>query len=107
LLTSPASAADLPTTKRPVGPPAAAAAPSPFDLNVTYTGEEWYNTGGLKDGANYIYGVDASLGIDLQKLLGFPNARFYAEGFYVAGKSQDFTYTSALQAPSALDAALL
>jgi len=97
-------AADLPTTKAPDAPPAAVAAPNPFDLNLTYTGEEWDNSGGLKDGANYMYGFDASLGVDLQKLLGIPNARFYAEGFYVGGQSQDFKYTGALEAPSALDA---
>jgi porin len=103
LLVSPALAADLNVPAAPPTP-VVAAAPSPFDLSVTYVGEEWENNGGTKNGSNYMYGVDAALTIDAQKLLGLQGGKFYIEGFYVGGKSQDFGYTGALQAPSALDA---
>jgi porin len=104
LLVSPALAADLTAAPAAPAPPAIAAASNPFDLGVTYVGEIWDNNGGLKTGTNYIYGVDANLTIDAQKLFGLQGGKFYIEGFYVGGKSQDLDYTSALAAPSPLDA---
>jgi porin len=51
-----------------------------------------------------MYGVDASLTADLQKLAGLQGGKIYVEGFYVGGKSLDENYVGAGEAPSALDA---
>jgi len=95
--------AAVPTRKPAAVVAAATAETSPFDLNITYTGEAWQNHGGTKTGFDYMYGVDASLTVNLQKLVGLQDAKIYVEGYYVGGKSLE-SFTGAEQAPSALDA---
>jgi porin len=77
--------------------------PTAFMLGLQYNGEAWGNTGGIKAGGNYMHGVDVSLNVDAEKL-GWPGARFYASGFYVAGNSLDFTHVGAMEPPSVVDA---
>ena len=95
---------DIVPTHKAAAPAPVVDTSGPLDLNVTYTGELWQNTGGFNSGTDYMYEVDASLSVDTQKLFGWQGGRFYVEGFYAGGNSLDFTYTGALQAPSALDA---
>ena len=91
-------------TKKPVAAAPAVDTSSPLTLNLTYTGEDWQNSGGKQAGNDYMWGVDASLTVDGQKLFGWQGATFYVEGFYVGGKSLDDDYVGAGEAPSALDA---
>jgi porin len=86
------------------GPPANASAndSSAVQLKLQYTGEAWYNAGGSKTGTDFMHAGDASLSIDGDKL-GWAGSKFYAEGFYVTGKSLDSVYTGAWSPPSALD----
>jgi porin len=102
LFASPALAADL--KPAPATAPVVAAAPNPFDLSVTYVGEDWQNNGGLKSGNDYIWGLDANLTIDAQKLFGMQGGKFFIEGFYVGGKSPGIDYMGSVEAPSSLDA---
>lgn len=74
-----------------------------FDLSLQHVSEVWQNYGGLQTGSDYMGSVDASLGVDLQKLLGIQDARIFIEGYYVGGTSLDFNYTGALALPSAAD----
>ncbi len=76
--------------------------PEAFTLGLQYNGEAWRNTGGIKAGSDYMQGVDVSLNVDAEKL-GWPGARFYASGFYVAGKSLDLAHVGAMEGPSVLD----
>jgi porin len=82
--------------------PVADATESAVQLKLQYTGEAWYNAGGASTGTNLMQGVDASLSIDASKF-GWAGAKFYAEGFYVGGKSLDLQRTDAWSGPSALD----
>jgi porin len=100
LLVLPVNAADLAAS---LPPPVVTVTPT-YDLNVTYAGEVWHNIGGLKTGTDYMYALDAGLNINLERLIGLQNAKFYVEGFYAGGKSLELNYTGAAQAPSAVDA---
>jgi porin len=93
----PALADGAPTGNRPESTPTA------FLLGLQYNGEAWDNTGGIKAGGSYMHGVDVSLNVDAEKF-GWPGARFYASGFYVAGDSLDLTHLRAVELPSVLDA---
>src|SRR3954452_25118510 len=74
-------AADLPSKKTPPAAPAVDAS-LPYTLSLTYTGEPWYNKGGIKTGFDYMWGIDGNLTLDMQRLMGVPNATVYIEGFY-------------------------
>ena len=99
-----AQAADLPTKKAPLALPAPVDTSPFYTLGVTFTGEPWYNQGDIKTGTDFMYGLDANLTVDLQKLIHVPNAQIYAEGFYVGGDLLDLKYAGAMAAPSAIDA---
>jgi porin len=101
-LTSPVLADSLPTPPSSNLPAVDADKLSAFLLRLQYTGEVWNNTGGAKDGGVYLQGADVSLNVDAEKL-GLPGARFFFEGFYVAGESIGLN-AGTFSPPSALDA---
>lgn len=56
--------------------------PSPYQLSLLYTGEEWYNArGGLKQGTVYMQNIDAKLAVDAAKAFGWTGGNFVLEGW--------------------------
>jgi hypothetical protein len=103
-LTLPALADDAtpPFQKSPFSAPAAGSDSSAVQLKQLYAGEAWGNQGGRSSGSTYLQGFDTSMSIDASKF-GWTGAKFYAEGFYVPGKSDDETRIGAIPASSAPD----
>lgn len=83
-----------------------AASPSPYQLNLLYTGEAWDNaTGGVHDGTTYMYNFDAQLRIDAGKAFGWTGGNFLLEGYYANRSSLNNQYVGAVDEQSPIDTA--
>jgi hypothetical protein len=59
-----------------------AAGPSPYQLNLLYTGELWDNAqGGIRQGTTYMYNVDARLSVDTDRAFGWTGAVLFLRDF--------------------------
>ena len=99
--------AATPTAATPSAPPAAASAgPSPYQLNLLYTGELWNNSqGGLRQGTVYMYNADGRLDVDTDKAFGWTGGHFTIEGFYESANSLGNQYVGAVDQQSPIDSA--
>jgi porin len=80
------------------------AGPSPYQLNLLYTGELWNNArGGIRQGTIYMYNVDGRLSVDTDRAFGWTGGRFVLEGFYQSGNSISNNYVNAADWQSPLD----
>jgi porin len=63
-------------------------APSPISLGISYTFEGWANVdGGIDQGSRYLDNLDLTLEADLDHLVGWQGATFFAYGLYNNGSS--------------------
>jgi porin len=86
--------------------PAADAGPSPYQLNLLYTGELWNNTeGGLRRGTIYMYNLDGRLSVDTERAFGWTGGHFVVEGFYESANSLGNRYVGAVDQQSPIDSA--
>lgn len=84
---------------------APASAPSPYQLSVIYTGEDWNNAkGGLRTGNSYMNNLDAKLSIDADKAFGLKGGQFVLEGFYENSISTQNKFVGAIDEQSPIDA---
>jgi porin len=73
-------------------------------LRLQYTGEAASNpVGGVHDGSLYMNNVDAQLGVDTNKALGWPGGKLLLEGLYGSTDSANHRFVGAVQDPSAID----
>jgi porin len=86
--------------------PAPSAGPSPYQLNLLYTGELWNNAeGGVRQGTTYMENLDAQLRIDTDRAFGWTGGRFWLEGFYESKNSLGNQYVGAVDQQSPIDSA--
>ncbi|HUN44670.1 MAG TPA: carbohydrate porin [Acetobacteraceae bacterium] len=84
----------------------ARADPSPYQLNLLYTGELWDNpVGGLRQGSVYLYNMDGRLSVDAERAFGWTGGQFVLEGFYESYNSLNNTYVGATEEQSPIDSA--
>lgn len=85
---------------------AGAAAVSPYQLNLLYTGELWSNVaGGLSRGTTYMHNVDAQLRVDTDRAFGWTGGSLRIEGFYENRASFGNQYVGAVDQQSPIDSA--
>jgi porin len=88
----------------PASPAAVDAGPSPFQLNLLYTGELWNNAqGGIRQGTTYMYNADAQLSVDTDLAFGWTGGRFVLEGFYQSHNSVSSSYVNGADWQSSID----
>jgi porin len=81
-----------------------AAGPSPYQLNLLYTGELWNNAqGGIRQGTTYMYNADARLSVDTDRAFGWTGGRFVLEGFYQSQNSISNGYVNGADWASPID----
>ena len=89
-------------------PPAASARnePSPYQLNLLFTGELWNNpVGGLHQGTVFMYNVDGRLTVDTERAFGWTGGQFVLEGFYESYNSLNDSFVGAAEEQSPIDSA--
>ena len=85
---------------------ASSTTPSPYQLNLLYTGEMWGNaTGGIHTGTMYMNNADAQLRVDTDKAFGWTGGRLFLEGFYAGQNSLGNQYVGAVDQQSPIDTA--
>lgn len=110
LAQDPPAAADIATPNATTQPaairPAPNAGPSPYQLNLLYTGELWNNAeGGLRRGTIYMYNLDGRLDVDTDRAFGWTGGHFVVEGFYESANSLGNHYVGAVDQQSPINSA--
>ena len=77
--------------------------PSAYQLQTTYTGEEWGNNGGLKSQSTYMQNFDARLFINTDMAFGWKGGAFVLEGFEAGKTSVTSRLTGAIYDASPID----